>query len=107
MISTDQAEGWLHYLIDSAPKAAAARANRLVMEDFGKVVKSEIMCQYPELPVSAQEREAYRHPKYKAHLAALKVAIAEDEEYRFRRDAADAGLRAYQTQEATLRAQRI
>src|SRR5690348_12119694 len=100
MITPEEADKALHYLIDSSSKAAAARANRLHLEDFSRVLKARLMCECQDLPVNAQERQAYASGEYERHLLGLKAAIEEDEKLRFLREAADARLRAFQTQSA-------
>lgn len=107
MISQAAAEESLDFLLNNAADGAKIRANRLVLEEYTRVVKAEIMCQFPEMPVSAQERQAYAHPRYKAHLEVLRTAIALDTEHHFRREAADAKIRAWISQQASERAQRI
>lgn len=107
MITQTEAEESLDFLLNHAADGAKIRANRLILEEYTRVIKSEIMCMFPEMPVSAQERQAYAHPRYKAHLEVLRTAIAEDTEHHFRREAADARLRAWISQQASERAQRI
>lgn len=107
MITEAQAEKALDYLRDSASDAAAARANRIVMEEYRKVVKAEIMAEHADESLGAQERIAYAHPRYREHLVALQEAIRLDSEFQFYREGADAKLRAFQTQSANERAQRV
>lgn len=107
MISQSDAEESLDFLLNNAADGAKIRANRLVLEEYSKVIKSEIMCEFSEMAVSAQERQAYAHPRYKKHLESLREAIRLDTEFHFRREAADARLRAWISQNATERAQRI
>ena len=55
------------------------------------------MASHADKPVNAQEREAYIHPDYLAHLEAIKEAVYEDEKLRFLIDAAKAKISAWQT----------
>lgn len=107
MISQSNAEESLDFLLNNAADGAKIRANRLVLEEYSKVIKAELMCLYPEMAVSAQERQALAHPRYKAHLEALRTAITLDTEHHFRREAADARLRAWISQNSMERAARI
>ncbi len=107
MITQQAAEESLDFLLNNAADGAKIRANRLVLEEFSKVIKAEIMCEFPEMAVSAQERQALSHPRYKKHLDALREAIRLDTEFHFKREAADARIRAWISQNATERAQRI
>lgn len=104
MISEAEVEKALDYLRDTAEKAAASRANRIVVEEYRKVVKSEQMKLHDQLAIGAQEREAYASEPYKAHLKAIREAIQEDEYFRFMREAAAAKIEAWRTQSSNLRA---
>ena len=97
MISQKDIEKALDFLRDSATEAAQNRANRFYVEDYLKVVKANIMASHADKPVNAQEREAYIHPDYLAHLEAIKEAVYEDEKLRFLIDAAKAKISAWQT----------
>ena len=97
MISQKDIEKALDFLRDSATEAAQNRANRVYVEDYLKVVKANIMASHADKPVNAQEREAYIHPDYLAHLEAIKEAVYEDEKLRFLIDAAKAKISALQT----------
>jgi hypothetical protein len=56
------------------------------------------MKEHGDLPLGAQEREAYADPRYKAHLDAIREAVEEDEYHRWMMSAAEAKLSAWQTQ---------
>ena len=103
MITDDEIDKVLDYLRDNASKAAKARGERWHMEEYRKVVKSEEMKKHDELPLGAQEREAYASDRYKKHLEAVRDAIVIDENYRFLRDAAQSKVDAWQTQSANIR----
>lgn len=106
-LTDDDVERALMYLANNAQKAAKARADRIVVEEYSRVVKSEIMKEHASLPVSAQEREAYADPRYKQHLEAIREAVEKDEYHRFLRDAASAKIEAWRTQSSNERANRI
>ena len=97
MISQKDIEKALDFLRDSATEAAQNRANRVYVEDYLKVVKANIMASHADKPVNAQEREAYIHLDYLAHLEAIKEAVYEDEKLRFLIDAAKSKISAWQT----------
>lgn len=97
MISQRDVEKALDFLRDSAEDAAINRSNRAHLEEFRKSLKAQLMAQNMEMPVNAQEREAYRHPDYIAHLEGMKEAIYNDEKLRFLIDAARAKISAWQT----------
>jgi hypothetical protein len=99
MISQRDIEKALDFLRDSAEEAAINRSNRIYVEDYLKVIKANIMSRYADMPVNAQEREAYKNVEYIAHLEAIREAVYEDEKLRFLIDAAKAKISAWQTME--------
>ena len=54
-----------------------------------------------------QEREAYADERYKKHLEAMKIAIAQDEQNRFMRVAAEAKIEAWRSFSANHRAVKV
>ena len=107
MITDDQVEAALDYLRDTATKAAQARANRAYVEEYRKVIKGQIMREYPTDAIGTQEAKAYADPRYKQHLEAIKEAVEADERYRFLREGASARIEAWRTQCSNERAARI
>jgi len=85
MISDEEIDRALAYLRDTSVEAAQARANRLYLDDFSRVLKANLMSDHLAEPVNAQERYALADIRYRNHLEALKQAIFEDEKYRFLR----------------------
>ena len=98
MITEEEVDKAVHWLVDSAEESAQKRATRLYLEDFTRSLKAEIMSSHLAEPLGAQERYAYSDIRYRNHLAALKQAIFEDERARFLRDAAMVKLDLYRTQ---------
>lgn len=107
MISTDDVERAVDWLRDNAAPAAKARAERIYMESWIKVVLAQEMQRHDGLPLAAQEREARVAGAYVAALDALRAAVEADEKARFLRDAASAKIEAWRTMEANKRAERI
>ena len=105
MITDQEVEKAIDYLRDSAQKAAQARANRIYVEEFRKVMKAQIMKERTSDAIGAQERDAYADPRYKQHLEAIREAVMADEHSRFLREAASARIEGWRTQQATLRAE--
>lgn len=97
----------LDYLRDNAAVAAQARANRVYCEEYRKSLKAIIMKRHADMPVNAQEREAYADEEYITHLDALKQAVFEDERHRFLLEAAKAKCDAWRSQCANERAMKI
>ena len=95
-----KAVAWLR---DSAGLCAEAKATRIYLEAFSKSLKAILMKKFTDLPVSAQEREAYAHPEYQNILKGLKQAVYNDEYHRYMRQSAVAKIDAWRTKEATNR----
>lgn len=107
MLTDDDVEKALDYLRDSAVDAAQTRANRIYMEEFRKSLKALIMKEHADLPVSAQEREAYSDERYIQHLQAMQTAVKLDEKNRFLRIAAEAKIEAWRSFSANHRAMKV
>ena len=104
MISEAELENALDFLRKNASKAAQAKANRIYMEEYRKVLKSTIMRENMTLPLGAQEAVAYADPRYVEHLQALKQAIHDDEYSKWGMVAAEARIEAWRSQSANERA---
>jgi tRNA A37 N6-isopentenylltransferase MiaA len=103
MIDDDKVHDALEYLRTNAPKAAQAKANRIYAEEYRKTVKAQEMAKLSGIPVTAQEREAYRSDVYIKHLDAIKEAVYEDELNRWGMVAATSIIEAWRTQNANRR----
>jgi hypothetical protein len=99
MISQRDIEKALDFLRDSAESAAVNRSNRVYMEEYRKSLKAQLMSNNIDMPVNAQEREAYKNVEYVTHLEAMKEAIYQDEKLRFLIEAAKIKISAWQTME--------
>lgn len=106
-ITDDEVDDALDYLKQNAQGAAQARANRIYMEEYRKVVKAELMMESNRKAHNAREEYAYANADYKKHLTAMRQAILEDERHRFLLSAKQAILDAWRTQSATERAMKI
>ena len=103
-IEDDEIDRALDYLRDNARDAAQAKANRVYVEEYRKVVKAQLMKEHDTKSAVIQEREAYADPRYIQHLEAIKQAVEADEQHRFLRGAADAKIEAWRTQSSNTRA---
>tara|TARA_R100000329_G_scaffold150964_1_gene145328 strand:- start:41 stop:361 length:321 start_codon:yes stop_codon:yes gene_type:complete len=103
MITDDEIEKAVDWLKENAKSSANSRATRIYLEEYRKSLKALIMREYLNLPVSAQEREAYADARYIKHLNALKIAVEEDEKNKFLRASADAKIEAWRTFQANNR----
>lgn len=105
MITDDDAERTLSWLVENAAKAAKARATRVWIEEYRKSLKALLMAQAPGDSVAARETVAYAHPDYVAHLSAMRIAVEDDEKFRWLQVAAEAKIEMYRTHQANQRAQ--
>ncbi len=106
-ITDEEVEKALDYLRDQSSVAAAARANRLYLEEYRKSLKAILMDERKLDSLGAQERYAYSHHRYLGHLDTLKDAIELDEKYRFLIEAAKVKLEIWRSQQANERSSRI
>lgn len=103
MISDDDIEKALDYLRDSSETAAQAVALKVYLTEYRKTKKAELMGLSNEEAINAQERFAYSHAEYKEFLKGLREAVYQAEKHKFLREAADAKISAWQTQNANQR----
>lgn len=103
-ITDDEIDKALDYLRDNARDAAQAKADRVYVEEFRKVIKATLMKEHGTMSAVLQEREAYADPRYLQHLEAIREAVQADEHHRFLRGAADAKIEAWRTQSSNSRA---
>ena len=103
IITDEDIEKAVDFLKNTAEQSAKYRAERLYLDEYRKSLKALLMKQNLDLPISAQEREAYASPVYIQHLETLKIAIERDEKQRFLRIHADAKIEAWRSMSANLR----
>jgi hypothetical protein len=82
---------------------AAAKGERIYLEEYRKSLKAILMKESLESAVNAQEREAYSHPKYLQHLKDLKKAVIDEEALRWEMVSAQARIEVWRSQEASAR----
>lgn len=107
LVSDADVERALDFLRDNAAEAARAKAERVFCEEYRKSVKALLMAEKIEESIGAQERFAYSHPTYMAHLEKLKAAVFEDERLRALRGAAEMKINAWQTMSANYRSMKL
>ncbi len=86
-----------------APEYAKAKSERVYLEEFRKSKKALLMQGHIDLPVSAQEREAYADDEYVALLDGLKAAVEQEELLRWRMTSAQAAIEIWRTESANAR----
>jgi hypothetical protein len=102
MITDETVEDAVDRLQDPE-KAARAYGYKIQAEKMLSVVKALEMKKHQELPVSAQEREAYISPEYKKHLDILVNCEVLWQKKRMQVEADKALLDVYRTQQANMR----
>jgi hypothetical protein len=98
----------IDYIIQNSVKYAQAKANRLYLEEFRKSKKALLMKDALARgyeAVNAQEREAYSDPDYLEILRGIKEATAEEEEIRWKMEAAKMRIEVWRSEQATARSQ--
>jgi len=97
----------IDFMIANSKKYAQAKANRIYVEEYRKVMKAEL-CKQALVAgieaVNAQEREAHSDPAYKSHLEAIRSAVEEEERLRWMMVAAQARIDVWRSMEASNRA---
>lgn len=95
----------LDFIRDHAPEYAQAKADRIYMEEYRKSLKAIYMSEMVGEPVNAQERYAYAHSGYVAHLKALSAAVEKEENLRWLLIGAQAKISVWQSLGANQRAE--
>lgn len=83
IVTDEQVEAALDYLRDHALSAAKAIAEAGYMDDYTRIVKARLMGQSNEPSAAAQERYAYAHPDYEAHIEVKRTAVEKAEKEKF------------------------
>lgn len=104
LIADEAIEEALQYLATSSEMAAAARAARLRGEFERKRVRSRLILQSNEKTMGMKEAWAECHPDYVSACEAELKAFEADEYYRNKRNACDAIIEAWRSEQANNRA---
>lgn len=105
MIEDGDIEKALVYLRESAAEAAIARANVKYLAEFLDVKKAQIIKAMTGVSATAAKETAKADPGFLSALDGYRAAVELDARHQFKREAADATIRAWQTQQSTLRAE--
>ena len=90
------------FILENAPKYAQAKATRVQLEEYRKSKKAILMSN-EEGTLGAKEMYAYAHADYVALLFEIKEAIAQEEELRWKLEAAKLRVEVWKTEEYTKR----
>lgn len=95
----------IQYIINTAPLYAQAKGQRMYLEEMRKSVKAKLMKSCSETVLGKQEIYAYAHPDYIEILEGIKVAVEQEETYRWMMTAAQARVEVWRTTQFTARAE--
>ena len=93
------------FLRDNAKVLAAAKANRVYLEEYSRSLKAVLMKESGESTAAAQEREAYAHEDYRAHLEGIREAVKTEEQLRWLMVAAQTKIDIWRSLESSARAE--
>lgn len=93
------------HIIKHAPLFAAAKANRIYLEEFRKTKKALLMAQSTESAANAREQYAYAHHEYQELLEGLRAAVEQEERLKWEMTAAQARIDIWRTEQASNRNQ--
>ena len=102
-MSDEAADAALWYLRNNADAAGKAKADVVYMENYLKIVLARCMRDSTSRSVDAQKADARCNPEYLKTLEALKEAVSVEEQFRWKRIAAEATLDAWRTKNANRR----
>jgi len=95
----------VNYIIENAGKFAAAKSQRVYLEEFRKSKKAILMGQSAAKSAVEREQYAYAHEDYLALLGGLKAAIEVEEKLRWHLISAQLRIDIWRSQEASNRNQ--
>jgi hypothetical protein len=93
----------IDYIKANAPLFAQAKADRVHLENYLKVVKAEKMNESDSSTQSGKETDAYASQAYKEILNGLKVAVEQEEKVNYLLKAAFARIDIWKTMEYSKR----
>lgn len=99
-INPDEA---INFILKHSPEYGAAKANRVYIEEYKKVVKARLMNDCQNMPSTKAEAYALAHPDYKVQIDGLKVAVEMEETLRWHLEAARLRVEVWRTNEASNR----
>ena len=104
MALTDaQLDAALTFMKTQAAAYGEAKACRVYLTEYRKVLKAKLYGEAPAGSVSDRENWAYAHGDYHENLIGLKAAISEEAELRWKLTAAQVQCELYRTQESSRR----
>jgi hypothetical protein len=102
MISEAEVERALDYMRNHSSDYAKAKAERIYLEQYRKTKKA-VLVQQARGTVQERESFAYGHPDYVELLEGLKVAVENEEKFRWMIESARVKVEVWRTQQANSR----
>lgn len=103
MITDEQIQAAFDFLEDARSTAPKARADRIQLEKFEKVVLARLRRDSTGKTVQERDDYALTHPDYEEWLSGYVLAVESDENFRWQKDRALALLDAWRTASANER----
>lgn len=94
----------LQAMHDTGPKLAAARAERVYLEEYRKSLKALLMKSSTQTSAAMQERDACADESYLLHLQGLRQAVEREEALRWKMVTAQTAVEIWRSQESSARA---
>ena len=107
LVSEAQVQAALDFLRDSADELGTAKGNAVKAEAMLRHTKALVMKLNVEMPVGAQEREAYASDLYLKQIEAHAEAAAAYETLKARRESAAIDIEAWRSQGTNYRAMKL
>jgi hypothetical protein len=107
IVTDEQLSQALDWLRDNAAAIGNAKHEAVLTEKMGRHIKALEMKKHSELPVSAQEREAYASDAYKKAIYEEAKAAGAFEMMRALREAAALKIEAWRSEQANFRSMKI
>jgi len=104
MRSIDPQEA-VDFILKNAGKYAEAHSQRVYLENMTKVIRSKLMQDCKNEPVSRAEAYALAHPDYQVNIEGIKAAMFEEDRLRWFLEAAKLRAEIWRTTEASSRSQ--
>lgn len=95
----------INFIATNAPKLAQAKADRIYLENFVKVVKSNQMNESSSGSLGQKEVDAYASKEYLEVIKGLKAAVEEETKIFYLIQAANARIDVWKTMEYNKRAE--
>lgn len=105
VITDEHVDRALEFLRTSADDAAIASANAAYLSEHLKTLRATLKLKQIGVSNAVADDKALAHPEYLTALEGYKEAVRQDKFFRFKREAADALIRAWQTKCSNLRAE--